>query len=54
MTFDATESGTPVSITHIGVAKGKVFYEINFWLDNPKTSPGLELLATIYQSWRPT
>jgi hypothetical protein len=46
-------SGTKVSISHIFVAKGESWYNINFWLDDPATSPGRELFPEIYGSWRP-
>ena len=52
--FLGTEDGRKVSISHVLVTKGRSWYEINFWLDYPSTSPGRELFPTIYGSWRPT
>jgi hypothetical protein len=52
--FLGDESGTKVGISHILVAKGKSYYELNFWIDDPATSAGRELFPEIYKSWRPT
>jgi hypothetical protein len=52
--FLGTENSTKVGISHVLVAKGRSWYEINFWLDDPSISSGRELFPDIYKSWRPT